>query len=121
MASATHWAATGARRVGAGRALAPPGQRPPGGGPPPGQRPPGGGPPPPLVLAVHRVGPWVQADLENGLFAGGNGSDPANKGNSAAFVTAIMNNNGTSAYAIKDASAQWAQLDNTCQQWDIKP
>jgi hypothetical protein len=21
-------------------------------------------------------GPWVQADLENGLFAGGNGSDP---------------------------------------------
>jgi hypothetical protein len=51
-------------------------------------------------------GPWVQADLENGLFAGGNGSDPANKGNSAAFVTAIVNNNGTSKYAIKDASAQ---------------
>ena len=51
-------------------------------------------------------GPWVQADLENGLFAGGNGSDPANKGNSAAFVTAIMNNNGTSAYAIKDANAR---------------
>ena len=51
-------------------------------------------------------GPWVQADLENGLFAGGNGSDPANKGNSAAFVTAIMNNNGTSSYAIKDANAQ---------------
>ena len=51
-------------------------------------------------------GPWVQADLENGLFAGGNGSDPANKGNSAAFVTAIMNNNGTTTYAIKDANAQ---------------
>ena len=28
-------------------------------------------------------GPWVQADLENGLFAGGNGSDPGNKGNSS--------------------------------------
>jgi hypothetical protein len=51
-------------------------------------------------------GPWVQADLENGLFAGGNGSDPGNKGNSAAFVTAVVNNNGTSSYAIKDANAQ---------------
>jgi Alpha-L-arabinofuranosidase B, catalytic/Ricin-type beta-trefoil lectin domain-like len=51
-------------------------------------------------------GPWVQADLENGLFAGGNGSDPANKGNSSTFVTAIVNNNGTTSYAIKDANAQ---------------
>ena len=25
-------------------------------------------------------GPWVQADLENGLFAGGNGSDTGNTG-----------------------------------------
>ena len=51
-------------------------------------------------------GPWVQADLENGLFAGGNGSDPANKGNSSTFVTAIVDNNGTTTYAIKDANAQ---------------
>jgi hypothetical protein len=51
-------------------------------------------------------GPWVQADLENGLFAGGNGSDTANKGNSSTFVTAIVNNNGTTRYAIKDANAQ---------------
>src|SRR3984957_16061336 len=51
-------------------------------------------------------GPWLQADLENGLFAGGNGSDPANKGNSSTFVTAIVNNNGTTSYAIKDANAQ---------------
>jgi hypothetical protein len=51
-------------------------------------------------------GPWVQADLENGLFAGGNGSDPANKGNSSTFVTAILDNNGTTTYAIKDANAQ---------------
>jgi Alpha-L-arabinofuranosidase B, catalytic/Ricin-type beta-trefoil lectin domain-like len=51
-------------------------------------------------------GPWVQADLENGLFAGGNGSDPGNKGNAAAFVTAIVDNNGTTTYAIKDANAQ---------------
>ncbi|MGH7733553.1 MAG: arabinofuranosidase catalytic domain-containing protein, partial [Gemmatimonadales bacterium] len=51
-------------------------------------------------------GPWVQADLENGLFAGANGSDPGNRGNSSPFVTAIMNNNGTATYAIKDANAQ---------------
>ena len=51
-------------------------------------------------------GPWVQADLENGLFAGGNGANPANKGNSATFVTAMVNNNGTTTYAIKDANAQ---------------
>ena len=51
-------------------------------------------------------GPWVQADLENGLFAGGNGSDTGNKGNSSPFVTAIVNNNGTNSYAIKDANAQ---------------
>jgi hypothetical protein len=28
-------------------------------------------------------GPWVQADLENGLFSGGNGSNTANDGNTA--------------------------------------
>ena len=39
-------------------------------------------------------GPWVQADLENGLFMGGNGSDTGNVGNASRFVTAMMNNNG---------------------------
>ncbi|MDI5961400.1 arabinofuranosidase catalytic domain-containing protein [Streptantibioticus silvisoli] len=52
------------------------------------------------------AGPWVQADLENGLFAGGNGSDPGNKGNASTFVTALLKNNGTTAYAIKDGNAQ---------------
>ncbi len=51
-------------------------------------------------------GPWVQADLENGLFAGGNGSDTNNLGNSSAFVTALMKNNGTTTYAIKGGNAQ---------------
>ncbi|MGH3168575.1 MAG: arabinofuranosidase catalytic domain-containing protein [Trebonia sp.] len=40
-------------------------------------------------------GPWVMADMENGLFSGGNGSDPG------------------------PVVRQWAQLDNLCQQWDI--
>jgi hypothetical protein len=47
--------------------------------------------------------PKVMADLENGLFAGGNGS---NTGRSSAFVTAVTKNNGTSTYAIKDGNAQ---------------
>jgi hypothetical protein len=56
-------------------------------------------------------GPWVQADLENGLFAGGNGSDPGNKGNASTFVTAMMNNNGTTTYEILDANAQSGGLN----------
>ena len=51
-------------------------------------------------------GPWDQADMENGLFAGGNGSDLSNQGNSSTFVTAMLKNNGTTTYALKDANAQ---------------
>ncbi|MFC1401460.1 arabinofuranosidase catalytic domain-containing protein [Streptacidiphilus sp. N1-5] len=55
-------------------------------------------------------GPWVQADLENGLFAGGNGSNTANLGNSSTFVTALLKNNGTSTYALKGGNAQSGSL-----------
>jgi hypothetical protein len=51
------------------------------------------------------AGPWVQADLENGLFGGGNGNNPGNDGNSSAFVTALVKNNGTTTYAIKGGNA----------------
>jgi len=50
-------------------------------------------------------GPWVQADLENGLFSGGNGNNPSNDGNNSTFVTALVKNNGTSTYAIKGGNA----------------
>ena len=50
-------------------------------------------------------GPWVQADLENGLFAGGNGNNPNNQGNNSTFVTALVKNNGTTTYAIKGGNA----------------
>ena len=50
-------------------------------------------------------GPWVQADLENGLFSGGNGNNPDNLGNSSTFVTALVKNNGTTTYAIKGGNA----------------
>jgi Alpha-L-arabinofuranosidase B, catalytic. len=47
----------------------------------------------------------VQADLENGLFGGGNGNNPNNHGNNSAFVTALVKNNGTTTYAIKGGNA----------------
>jgi hypothetical protein len=52
-------------------------------------------------------GPWVQADLEYGLYSGGSQSW---NGNQRAFnnkyVTAMLKNNGTSRFAIKGANAQ---------------
>jgi hypothetical protein len=51
------------------------------------------------------TGPWVEADMENGLFSGGNGPYPGNKGNGSAFVTAMLKNNGTTTYALKDGNA----------------
>jgi hypothetical protein len=49
-------------------------------------------------------GPWVMADLENGLFAGANGTNLNNTGRRSTFVTGMVKNNSTS-YAIKDADA----------------
>ncbi|RZS91716.1 ricin-type beta-trefoil lectin protein [Motilibacter rhizosphaerae] len=55
-------------------------------------------------------GPMVQGDLENGLFQGGNGSWSANTGRSSTFVTAMLKDNGTTTYAIKDGNAQSGSL-----------
>ncbi|HEX5494128.1 MAG TPA: arabinofuranosidase catalytic domain-containing protein, partial [Mycobacteriales bacterium] len=49
-------------------------------------------------------GPWVMADLENGLFAGANGTNTNNTGRNTPFVTGMVKMNSTS-YAIKDANA----------------
>ena len=57
-------------------------------------------------------GPWVEADLEDGLFQGGNGTNTANtplRGDD--FVTAMLKNNGTNTYALKGASAQSGTLN----------
>ncbi len=51
-------------------------------------------------------GPWVEADLENGMFQGGNGSNTANLGNNSTYVTAMLKNNGQTAYALKGGNAQ---------------
>jgi hypothetical protein len=51
-------------------------------------------------------GPWVQANLERGLFASNGARFGRNAGNTHEFVTAIVNSNGSTMYDIKDGNAQ---------------
>ena len=51
------------------------------------------------------TGPWVAADLENGLYQGA-GSNTANKGNPSRFVTALLKNNGQTTFALKGGNSQ---------------
>jgi hypothetical protein len=53
-------------------------------------------------------GPWIQADLENGLFQSdaGYSKNTSNTGNPAPFVTALLKNNGQNFFATKDGNAQ---------------
>ncbi|GAA1361353.1 alpha-L-arabinofuranosidase B [Streptomyces beijiangensis] len=55
-------------------------------------------------------GPWIEADLENGMFQGDNGSNTANTGNKSAFVTAVLKNNGQTTYALKGGNSQSGAL-----------
>ena len=50
-------------------------------------------------------GPWVAADLENGLFQG-NGSNLGDQSISSNFVTAMLKNNGVSTFALHAGNAQ---------------
>jgi hypothetical protein len=45
-------------------------------------------------------GPWVQADMENGLFMGSNYTNTANLGNATPFVTAMLGNDGQSTFSL---------------------
>jgi hypothetical protein len=58
-------------------------------------------------------GPWVQGDLENGLFQSNDGfsKNSANTGNTAPFVTAVLKNNGQNFFALKDGNAQSGGLN----------
>ncbi|MCA1219651.1 arabinofuranosidase catalytic domain-containing protein [Streptomyces sp. 8L] len=51
-------------------------------------------------------GPWVEADMENGMFQGDNGSNTANAGNNSPFVTAVLKNDGQTTYALKGGNSQ---------------
>ncbi|MEV4388291.1 arabinofuranosidase catalytic domain-containing protein [Micromonospora sp. NPDC049580] len=56
-------------------------------------------------------GPWVQADLEWGLFPGGSSSwNPNQRAFTSKFVTATLKNNGTTRFAIKGSNSQSGNL-----------
>ena len=50
-------------------------------------------------------GPWVEADLENGLFMG-NGANPNNTPVNANFVTAMLKNDARTQFALRSGNAQ---------------
>nr|WP_305778269.1 arabinofuranosidase catalytic domain-containing protein [Kitasatospora sp. MMS16-BH015] len=53
------------------------------------------------------TGPWVQADLEYGLYSGGSQSWNQNqRAFTSRYVTAMLKNNGTSQFALKGGDAQ---------------
>jgi hypothetical protein len=57
------------------------------------------------------TGPWVQADLEWGLYSGGSQSwNQAQRAFTSKFVTATLKNNGTTRFAIKGSNAQSGSL-----------
>jgi hypothetical protein len=55
------------------------------------------------------AGPWMAADLENGLFQG-NGSNTANQSVPFNFVTAMLKNNGQTTFALKSGNSQSGAL-----------
>jgi hypothetical protein len=62
------------------------------------------------------TGPWVQADLEWGLYPGGSQSwNPAQRSFTSRYVTAMLKNNGTSRFALKGSNAQSGNLTTL---WD---
>jgi hypothetical protein len=61
-------------------------------------------------------GPWVQADLEYGLFPGGSSSwNSKQVAFTSKYVTAMLKNDGTSKFALKGGNAQSGGLTSL---WD---
>jgi hypothetical protein len=61
-------------------------------------------------------GPWVQADLEWGLYPGGSQTwNPNQRAFTNRYVTAMLKNNGTSEFALKGSNAQAGSLSTL---WD---
>jgi hypothetical protein len=57
------------------------------------------------------TGPWVQADLEYGLYPGGSQKWNTNQRPfTSKYVTAMLKNNGTTRFALKGANAQTGGL-----------
>jgi len=60
-------------------------------------------------------GPWVQADMENGQYMGGSGSNPNDTGNNSDFVTGILKNDGQATFELEGGNAQSGGLSKF---WD---
>lgn len=58
------------------------------------------------------TGPWVQADMENGLFESNEGSslNSSNTGLTSSFVTAVLRNNGSTEMSLSGGNAQSGAL-----------
>ncbi|HTI27958.1 MAG TPA: arabinofuranosidase catalytic domain-containing protein, partial [Kutzneria sp.] len=62
------------------------------------------------------AGPWVQADLEWGLYPGGSQQwNPNQRAFTNRYVTAMLKNNGTTRFALKGSNAQAGSLTTL---WD---
>ncbi len=55
-------------------------------------------------------GPWIQADLENGVFMGDGTSNPANVSQTSPFVTGVLRNDGQTSFALDGGNATAASL-----------
>ena len=55
-------------------------------------------------------GPWVEADMENGMFQGANGSNTANTGIGSTYVTAVVRDDGQTTYSLSGGNAQTGGL-----------
>ncbi|MBB2976406.1 hypothetical protein FHX49_001981, partial [Microbacterium endophyticum] len=60
-------------------------------------------------------GPWIQADLENGVFMGNGTSNLSNVSQTSPFVTGVLRNDGQSAFALDGGNATSASLTSLFQ------
>jgi hypothetical protein len=52
------------------------------------------------------TGPWIQADLENGVYMGnGSSANPSNVSENSKFITAVLRNDGQSQFALDGGDA----------------
>lgn len=56
-------------------------------------------------------GPWLQADLENGVFMGDGTSNLANVSQTSPFVTGVLRNDGQTSFALDGGDATEPTLD----------
>lgn len=56
------------------------------------------------------AGPWIQADLEDGVFMGNGSSNPQAVSQTSPFITAVLRNNGSTGYALDGGDSRASSL-----------